>query len=237
MSKHYDVVAHRGASGVLPENTIPAFEHAINLGADMLEFDVRLTADGEMVVIHDATVDRTTDGTGAISELTFAQIRELDAGDGANIPTLDELLECAKPSGIQMNVQIYDAGFDLEPLTKGVVAALSDHDYDERAFIASRGEVIRLVKQLDPARPFCNLDGQTDAEESLKQVAAVGGTIVQPFHPIVTPEYVQRAHEMGMRLNVFYADDEDAMRYLMDCGVDGILTNQVELLLKVLGRI
>ena len=237
MPRHYDVVAHRGASGVLPENTIPAFEHAIELGADMLEFDVRLTADGNTVVIHDPTVDRTTDGTGAISTMTLAQVRALDAGNGAKIPTLDEVLDCAVPSGIQMNVQIYDAGFDMAPLTEKVVEALNDHGYDERAFIASRGDVVRLVKELDPKRPFCNLDGQTDAEESLKQVAAVGGKIVQPFHPIVTPEYVERAHAMGMRLNVFYADDEKGMRWLMGCGVDGILTNQVELLLKVLGRI
>ena len=86
------VVGHRGAAGVLPENTLAGFRYAIELGVDYVECDVHLSRDGQLVVMHDATVDRTTDATGAICDLDFNRIRALDAGEGEQIPTLDEVL-------------------------------------------------------------------------------------------------------------------------------------------------
>lgn len=242
MATHVNVIAHRGASHARPENTLPAFQHAIDLGSDLLEFDVRLTADGHAIIMHDVTVDRTTDGTGEVRKLTLSEIRELDAGikhdpayTGVRVPTFDELLEIARPSGVGLDVQIYATEDSLVDLTKAVVASLKQFDYDERAFIASDEEVVLLARELDPQRPICNLTGQRDAQ-SLYRNRDTGSSIVQAFAHYVTPEFVAEAHEIGIVVNVFYADDVAEMQRLLDCGVDGILTNEPELLLQVLGR-
>jgi len=243
MAENIRVIAHRGASHARPENTIPAFVHAIELGADLLEFDVRHTADGHVVIIHDPTVDRTTNGIGTVSGMTLEEIRALDAGvrfqdqySGTKVPTLREVLELARRARVGLDVQIYATPSDVEPLTRQVVHALAEYEYDERAFIAAEEEVVRLVRGLDPSRPICNLSGQRDAK-SLTRCRALGSTIVQAFARYITPEYVERAHSMGMTVNVFYADHVSEMKRLIDCKVDGILTNEPELLLRLLGRL
>ncbi len=243
MAKHENVIAHRGASHARPENTLPAFEHAIELGADLLEFDVRLTADGHAIIMHDASVERTTNGTGAVRSLTLDEIRKLDAGlkygtlyKDIPVPTLDEVLELARPSGVGLDVQIYATEDSRDGLTKAVVEALNRHEYDDRAFIAAEEDVVLLARELDPNRPICNLTGQRDAK-SLDRNKKTGSTTVQAFAKYVTPQFVEKAHKMGIVVNVFYADHVNEMRRLIDCGVDGILTNEPEMLLRVLGRL
>ncbi len=242
MAHHVRVIAHRGASHARPENTLPAFVHAIELGADLLEFDVRQTANRQAVIIHDPTVDRTTNGTGAVSSLTLKAIRSLDAGvrfheqyAGTKIPRLREVIQLARGTGVGLDVQIYATETDRESLTRQVVQALKELDFDERAFIAAEEDVVRLVRELDPQRPICNLTGQRDAR-SLSHCKAMGCTIVQAFARYVTAEYIERAHKVGITVNVFYADHVSEMKRLIECGVDGILTNEPELLLKLLGR-
>ena len=119
------ILGHRGASAEAPENTLAAFELAARMGADGVELDVHLTSDNEVVVIHDDTVDRTTNDTGAVRGMTFAQIRELDASmgkprfSGAKIPTLAEVHELLRPTGMIVNVELkenaYDHGFLIVP--------------------------------------------------------------------------------------------------------------------------
>ncbi len=239
---HMNVIAHRGASHARPENTIPAFEHAIELGVDLLEFDVRLTADGHAVIMHDTSVKRTTDGDAPVGKMTLAEVRELDAGAtfndsyrGTRVPTLDEALEYAGPTGVGLDVQIYATDDSAAPLTRTVVDALQRHGFDDRAFIAGEENVVLLARELDPARPICNLTGQRD-EESLDYNHRIGSKIVQAFARYVTPAFVKRAHELDIVVNVFYADHANEMTRLIDCGVDGILTNEPETLLRVLGR-
>ena len=242
MADSVRVIAHRGASHARPENTLPAFTHAIELGADLLEFDVRQTADGHAVVMHDPTVDRTTDGTGAVNNLTLDEIRALDAGAcfheqyaGTKVPTLGEVLDLARDAGVGLDVQIYATEDDRAPLTRQVVEALRQYEFDDRAFIAGEEDVIRLVRELDPDRPICNLTGQRDAR-SLDHCKAMGCTIVQAFARYITSDYVKRAHDVVITVNVFYADHVSEMKRLLECRVDGILTNEPELLLKLLGR-
>ena len=228
-------IAHRGASHARPENTLPAFEYAIELGMDLLEFDVHLTADGYPVVIHDGSVDRTTNGTGKVSELTLNEVKSFDVADGVGIPTLEEVLELAEPSGLGLDVQLKADDENRTALTTKTIRALRKTGYDSRAFIASDEATVLLVKQLDENRPICNLGGTRDID-TLEHNAQIGSMIVQPHARLITHEYVEKAHSLEITVNVFYADDEDEMRRLIDCGVDGILTNEAELLLKVLGR-
>jgi glycerophosphoryl diester phosphodiesterase len=237
------VIAHRGASHARPENTLVAFEHAIELGVDLIEYDVRLTHDGQTVIMHDKTVDRTTSGEGAVSDLTLEQILSFDASvghegyAGTRVPTLDEVCTLVAPTTVGMNVQIYADDDDRGSLTMAVTNALQRHGFDNRTFIASDEKTVLMARRLDPARPICNLDGQGRREiESLDTWAEQGIHIAQPYNNVITPEYVAKAHELGIVCNVFYADDVDGMNYLIECGVDGILTNEPELLLQVLGR-
>ena len=242
MSTRVKVIAHRGASHARPENTLPAFTHAVELGTDLLGFDCRATADGHVVVMHDSTVDRTTDGSGPVGSLTLAEIQSLDAGAwfhetyaGTRVPTLPEVLELAKASGVGLDVQIYATDDDRESLTGTVVRALADHGFDERAFIAAEEEVVLLVKELDPTRPICNLTGQRTAS-SLEHNQEIGSLIVQAFARYVTDDFARRAHKMGIVVNVFYADHVTEMKRLIECGIDGILTNEPGLLLGLLDR-
>ncbi len=243
MSRHINVIAHRGASHARPENTLEAFRHAIELGVDLLEFDVRITADGHPIIMHDPTVDRTTNGTGAVRDLTFAEIRSLDAGAkfgdrhrGLQVPTLDEVLDLARPSGVGLDVQIYAIEETSEDLTRKVVDALQKYEYDERAFIAAEEDVVLFARSLDPDRPICNLSGQRDVG-SLQRNVDIGSRIVQAFAKYVNADFVRKAHGMGITVNVFYADHVNEMNRLITAGVDGILTNEPEMLLRVLGRI
>ncbi len=221
---------------------MPAFGYAVEMGVDLLEFDCRQTADGHVIAMHDAAVDRTTDGTGNVGEMTLAEIRKLDAGAkhsstyvGTKVPTLDEVLDLAEPSGVGLDVQIYALDSDRESLTGAVVRALSDRGFDERAFIAGEEEVVLLAQQLDPNRPICSLTGQRDAG-SLEHNTRIGSNIVQAFARYVDPAFVKKAHDLGVVVNVFYADHATEMERLIEVGIDGILTNEPALALRVLGR-
>ena len=94
--RHFYKIAHRGASAYEPENTLRSFRRALDMGADLIEFDIRMSSDGHLIVIHDKKVDRTTDGTGLVREMTLGQLKKLDAGKGEKIPTLEEVIDFGK---------------------------------------------------------------------------------------------------------------------------------------------
>ena len=191
----------------------------------MMEFDVRRTADGEFVVMHDAAVDRTTDGRGPVAELTFEEIRRLDAGGGVRVPSLAEALAYA--DRMILNIHAYPETDDEVAPTAEVLA---DHFRREnlygRAFVASdREELQELLRKADPQIRLCNLTGQNDADWPEAAVRAGPCQVLQPRDHVTTPETVARAHAAGMKVNPYFADDEPEMRRLIDCDVDGILTN------------
>jgi glycerophosphoryl diester phosphodiesterase len=133
MHKQTIVCAHRGASGSFPENTIPAFAEAVALGCGMVEFDVRATADGALVILHDAAVDRTTDGAGSIWELSFQQVEKLDASaghsgfSGTRMPTLQEVLDFL-PREIELNIHVYPGPDDGEAIVGAVCREIRARD-------------------------------------------------------------------------------------------------------------
>ncbi len=232
--------AHRGASSTHPENTVAAFKEAVRLGADMIEFDVGLTSDGAPVILHDPTVDRTTDGSGPLESFTFEALRRLDAGRhkgeafaGERIPTLQETLE-AIPPGIVLNVHL-KASPGVEDTTLDVLrrmGRLGD------AVIAGEAHQMERVREIEPAARRCNLTGQGagDAEGYIERCVELGVEWLQFFHPQVTPESVRLAHERGITVNCFFANDEAEMRRQIECGVDYILTDYPQVLLPLLGR-
>jgi glycerophosphoryl diester phosphodiesterase len=218
------ICAHRGASGTHPENTTLAYEAAAWMGATMLEFDVRCTADGHCVILHDATVDRTTDGTGPVAALSFAEVRALDAGRGQRIPTLAEALAFA--DRMMLNIHAYpQSDSDRRIIADRLLAAFKSLQLHDRAFVTTGDlSLLQDLRQADPAIRLCNLQGARDPNY-IEIALAHPCDILQPRNPIVTPELVQAAHRHGLKVNPFYADEPEEMRRLAACGVDGILTN------------
>ncbi len=233
-----NIIAHRGFSSSFPENTAIAFEKAIELGVECIEFDVYLTRDGHLVVIHDGTVDRTTDGTGRVGELTLAEIKCLDAGTwfapefaGERIMTLAETLDLIGDRA-RKNVQLKANDVSRDELTRKSVAEIVRQNALDHAYIASEQETVELVKRLDPRVEICNLSPYP-TEDYIARSAAIDCRILQPRHHQVDDEFVRDAHRNGMEVNPFFANDELEMRRLIACGVDGILTDCPDVLVRV----
>jgi len=230
MEQTVNIFAHRGASGTHPENTLAAFSEALCIGVDGIEFDVHLSKDEELIIMHDERVDRTTDGTGTIINLTLEELKRLSAHvrfdefTGEHIPTLSETLALIT-GDVMLNVHVKAYDYSRDVITQKVVEELSERQLWHRAFIASDAETIALAKRLNQSAVLCNLTRQGNPIEYVEFSKQLGCSILQPSRSATTPELVEIAHANGMQVNVFYADEVEDMRRLIELGVDGILTN------------
>jgi glycerophosphoryl diester phosphodiesterase len=251
------VVAHRGGSALRPESTLAAFENAAALGVDVLEMDVRATADGKIVVIHDATVDRTTNGSGPVATLTLASLQALDAGyrwtsdggrtfpfrgSGVRVPELAEVI--ARFPGSRMNIEI-------KPEQPAFALALCDlirrsrradlvliASVQQQALDAFRGACPEVATSMTPregwifyALHFVHLTGALSPRaQALQMPYRFRGRLV------ASNDLVRSAHARNVQLHAWTVNDEAVMRQLIANGVDGILTDRPDLLLRVLGR-
>ena len=236
-----NVVAHRGFSGRFPENTLKAFLEAVTLGVNAIEFDVQLTRDGGLVLVHDGTVDRTTNGSGRVDRLSLSEIKELDAGGwldsrfkGEKIPTLAEALE-AIDAPVRLNIHLKPAEQNRRDMVSLAVGELERRGDIRRGFITADQETIELVKILQPQLDICNLTTEP-RDTYITRSLALGCRILQPRNAWVDHEFVRQAHDAGMEVDPFYANDPQEMRRLIDCGVDGILTDYPDVLLELRRR-
>jgi len=221
------VTAHRGASGEYPENTAAAFQAAIDLAVDAIEFDVRLTRDEGLVVIHDDSVDRISDGEGRVADMELARILELDAG-GERFLTLEQALDLM-PGDMRLNVHLKATDTDRDRLVPLVVDELVRRDLLATAFVTGSEANMLSARRVLPEIEICtNL--------SVPRCVEIGCRILQPANGITTRELVDEAHENGIEVHPFYADDPDEMQRLVDCGVDGILTNHPQRLQNLLAQ-
>ncbi len=219
-------IAHRGASGDYPENTLVAFAAAIEAGARMCELDVQLSADRVAVVIHDDTVDRTTDGRGAVASMTLAELRRLDAGrryrprfTGVRIPTLDEVLSLSK-GRCALNLELKAAGVEAE-----VCRLVRTHDALADTIVSSFDwPALAAVRKLEPALGVGVLADKR-AGAMLEEAARLRAVSVNPRYDMVTAELIKRAHNMGLQVMVWTVDRVAQMRRMIAMGVDGIMTN------------
>jgi glycerophosphoryl diester phosphodiesterase len=236
------VIAHRGCTESAPENTVASVQAAARMRCDAVEFDVHITSDGKPVVIHDATLDRTTNGEGAVAATSLAEIRTLDAGSwfseefaGQRVPTLEEVIAAAGKSMLAVHVRCHEN--DSDRGERAIVDDLTNQNAVKRAWIIhhTRHGLYRFRK-LEEGLRLCWLprDGGRDLEY-IDDAFYMGYRIIQPTFRVVTPEFVEYAHKKGVWINVFWADDEDQMRQLTGLGVNGILTNKPRLLQQVLG--
>ena len=233
------VIGHRGASGLEPENTLAAFRRALELGADGVECDIHMSRDGQCMVFHDPTVERTTDGAGAVAEMDLAQLRRLDAGHGERIPTLDELLELIKGRG-QLFCELKGAG-SAAPAAKVV----ADHGMaDQVLFICLDLEMLAEVRRRGEQFRIGGLFGYNHPVD-WPAMAALRAEAMLPYYRMVNLAMLDAAHRaagladpsiprLGGPLAVYpwTVDRLDDMRVMLALGVDAVITNWPDVLIR-----
>jgi glycerophosphoryl diester phosphodiesterase len=239
------VVAHRGASSTRPENTLPSFEEALRLGAHIVEFDVRLTRDGVPVVIHDPAVDRTTDGSGLVHELTAAEIASLRTG-GAGVPTLAQVLDLLSgraATAIEIKNIPGEPAFDpaREAIVEAVHAELGRVGFEGPVLIVSfNPSSIAASKAIAPGVPtgFLTTD-LVDPREALAFAVARGHEMVLPGTRASIPAgeaFVEEVHAAGVRAGTWTVDDPETVRMLFGRGFDAVASNDPATALGVLAE-
>ena len=238
------VIGHRGAMGHCPENTFVSFERALELGADWIELDVHLTRDGALAVIHDETVDRTTDGHGLVNEHTLAELKKLDAGAwfgreyaGQRIPSLDEVLVWARERHTVVDIEIKNAPSFYEGIEEAVVESLDRSGMAEQVIVISFDHrSVQRVKALDSRVVTGVLYAARPTDAGVGLAAAAQADAVLPHWAYVTPEDVRVAHEAGLAVAPWATSDPEVLRSLITAGVDAIGTNHPDILRQVLSK-
>lgn len=228
------VQGHRGASALAPENTLAAFRKAMALGADGMEMDLQLTRDGAVVVIHDDTLERTTDGRGRVTDLTLAEVKRADAGvkfgsayRGERIPTLTEVIDLVKAGGndrVRLNLEIkFGEGREGTPeeIEERVLAILRAAGFVERVTVQSfHHPSPAKLKGLEPRIPTGLLVGaRQPPPDPVSLVREYRADYYAPEHRLVTPELVQALHQAGIPVVTWTVNEEPLMRRLIDAGL------------------
>jgi glycerophosphoryl diester phosphodiesterase len=228
------VIAHRGASGERPENTLPAYRLAVAQRADMIEIDLHRTRDGAIPITHDATLAHLG-GRGEIADATLAEVRALDAGGGERVPLLHEVLDefaAQIPFNLELKIGGRGAYAGLEAATlvevnrRGLLSqTLFSSFYD--------GILAELRRQSAAARTALLISRSSETNWA-QRARALGAEALNPELAQVTPELVRAAHGEGLSVYVFTVDPEDQMRRMRDLGVDGLFTNYPARLRRIL---
>jgi len=234
------VIAHRGTSSEAPENTLAAFRLALAQGCDAIELDIHLSADGRVIVCHDATIDRTTNGSGAIAEMTAAQLQQYDAGSwfgesfaSERLPLLDEVLDLV-PASVGINIEI--KSYKHPEAERTLVALLEARNRLDSVFFSSFGhECLLRLKRWSPASKIGLLyeKDEKDYPGYFKRNQTDGYSL-HPSHEIVDASYVEAAKRQGLKVYPWTIDDPQRMRELIRAGVSGIITNRPKLLRELL---
>ena len=232
------ICAHRGAKDTHPENTITAFKEAVRLGVQMIELDVQLTKDGYLVILHDNTVDRTTNGTGKINDLTLEEVKKLDAGSWKSpdfkeerIPTLKEALSVI-PENIWINVHLKGGA---EMGTK-VAQTLVDQMKENQAFIACGQEAAAAAKNYSSDILICNMDRQGNMDDYVNLTLELESDFIQLYRTDVNPKikaYTSRLKQKNIKVNYCCTDSPEELAKLIEYGVDFVLVNEVERMMSV----
>ena len=226
------ILAHRGASLEAPENTLAAFRQAIELGADGIELDVHLSGDGELVVIHDERVDRTTNGKGWVKDLTLSQLKSLDAGSwfdpafkGERIPTLKEVIDLVSGRCKLINIEI-KSGIVLYPgIEEKVLREVEAADLLGKVIMSSFNHFsLKTIKEINPnvKTGILYIEGLVDPWIYARHVPA---DALHPIFHAVTPEIVNGAHSAGLGVHVWTVDKPEDITRMSGYGVDAVITN------------
>jgi len=233
------VIGHRGAAGHAPENTLASFERAFELGARFIETDLHLTRDARFVAIHDRTLERTTNGRGAVRDFTLAQLRDLEAGQwydrkyiGERIPTIEEILAFARRHDVVVYLELkYEAAWGMHHALAG---ALRDPQDAARTVVISFDPgTLAGLRKLD-ASIMTGLLVEESGADLVKTSIEVGARQLCPRSALVTPGLVDQAHHADLHVATWTVNELDEMRAVIAAGVDGVMTDFPDRLLAVL---
>ncbi len=237
------VYAHRGASGYAPENTMAAFRKAVELGSHGIECDVQVTRDGKLIVCHDETLDRTTNGKGFIKDCDYEYIKGLDAGGwfgekfkSERVPLLSELLRLVKDNGLILNIELKSGIVQYPGIEEKVIAETASFGLLDKVIISSFNHYsIKRCKEIDPSvcTGILYMEGLFEPWNYMK---TVGCDCAHPFHMALVPEIAEGLKAEGYRINVFTVNDPRAAVKAEAMGVDGIITNYPDKILEALRR-
>lgn len=246
------IIAHRGANRYAPQNTIPAFEKAVELGADGTETDVHSTKDGYIVICHNDTVDEMSNGTGAIGSYMFEDIRKLDFGSkfskdfaGVTLPTVEEYLECMQKSDklSVMNIEIKPCKTDRADIVRKTIDAAKAYGlFDELLISSFDYKMLVEAKKYDPKCKTAYLYpiyGQVVRRwffQPLHLAKKIGCDALHPHKAFATKALVRRAHAAGMKVNAWTVDEEKDVIQMLENGVDGIITDRPDYVESVVDR-
>lgn len=237
------VFAHRGWSGKYPENTMLAFEKAIELGVDGIELDVHMSGDHQLVIIHDETVDRTCNGTGFVKNMTVEQLKALDASAGfmgvygkTEIPTLREYMERVKDLPLVTNIELKTNIYEYEGLEAAVYGMIREFGLQDRVIISSFNHYsVMRMKALAPELKYGFL-----AESWMIGTGEYCNKHGVPcYHPLrgnCTPEHVKDMKDHGLEINTFTVNQEEEVRRFHALDIDGIITNHPDMTKRVLAE-
>jgi glycerophosphoryl diester phosphodiesterase len=244
------VIAHRGASAIAPENTLSAIKKAIEMGVDMIELDVQLTKDKQIVLMHDLTVDRTTNGKGRVRDLTFEEIRKLDAGlwfsknyEGEKIPTLEEVMQAARGK-CKLLIEVKRVKTNKPEIEAKIIQLIDKYDARSWCIVQSfETEVVKNIQSIDssiechklvtmnlPVIPM-HLDSRIKTGTIYKYKTVQS---INPYFKMLNKRKVDKIHARGQKIITWTVNEKDDMKRMISYGVDGIITNYPDRLLELL---
>lgn len=217
-------IGHRGAKGHEPENTLPSFQKAFDLHADGIELDVHICKTGELVVIHDFTADRTTNGSGAISELTLSEIKALRINGHIEVPTLEEVIELAGKNCL-INIEL-KGRHTAKPVSHLIEKYILENDYSYENFIVSsfQREELEMMHIINP-KIHLGVLSQASVAQALEWATAFSAKAIHPHFSLLTDENVQQAQKQGFKVYTWTVNEIEDIERVKTYNVDGIITD------------
>ena len=220
------VGGHRGNPAEHPENTLASFQSAIELGVDLIECDVHLSGDGALVVIHDHTLERTTDGSGLVRQHTLAELRELDAGAGERLPVLAEVCELVRDGGVGLCIETKQVPIPYPGLEERLAEQLREMDMlGQAAVISFHHGSVRRLKELEPRLSTGVLEGARPLDPAGLMRAALAD-LYAPHYGAMDAELVEEVHRAGGAVGVWTVDDAAGIAWCKVCRPDSVFTNR-----------
>ena len=219
------IMGHRGAAALEPENTMRSIERAVEIGVDAVEIDVRLSKDRELVVIHDSTVDRTTNGSGPVSGYSLDDLKKLDAGEGETIPTLQEVMELIGHK-VKLVIELKE-----EETERMVVELIKRNNLDDNVYVISFWhELVKTVKVIESCIKTGVLLVGCPVDTCVASQASADALVMK--YNFVNRHFVEMVHKDGLQVFVWNIDDRHLLKPYVDMGVDGIGSNDPRVLVE-----
>ncbi len=222
------IIGHRGASAYAPENTLAAFAMALDMGADGVELDVQLSAEGDLIIFHDDTPQRLTGQTGRVTDMTLAQLKALDLGEGQTVPTLDELFEMLGPT-LLYNIEIKDFRLRNYGIEDAIADRVMAHQLESRVLISSFNPfAVRRSLAAFPRRVPVALLREDGWRQHTRWLADADGD--NPYHTLIDVDYMRWARQKKKLVTTWTVDDSAEAQRLAKLGVNGIITNKPDVI-------